>query len=538
MRFALGPIMPLAAHLRRRLSLLLAVCCLALASWAIAVPPAWAHWADQAAAQIWVNPADVEIDLTFPTGLTAFADSDRSNQLSPAEIRSQAVALTAFLGEKIRVSDSTGQAGALTVSPLDQAQLPPALKTAPDSHSTLRLTYRWAKPLRGIRIDYNLFLPNVPTASCLTTLFQTGRVQTFVFTPRRQTLAFTPGFLRDGAGGIAIALVTAFVWGALHSLSPGHGKTIVGAYLVGERATSLQALLLALTTTVTHTLGVFALGLTTLLAAQWILPETLYPWLSLISGGLVVSIGWNLLVQRLGRPRHWRFGRALASQRAPRSTPVYLPAGGSGDALSLAPNYCSSADAGVAAHRPHSASAHSHTYTHDGGHSHSHAHDHSQVHAEGHTHAEGHAHPHHHHHPPTPDPEHGHGHSHDHGFGAHSHLPVDTAATWRSLLALGVSGGLVPCPAALVLMLSAIAVGQIQLGLLLVVAFSLGLAVVLMGLGLLLVNAKRIFSRVPAQLPWLSTAHLKALPVLSAGVILLVGISVMLRAAFQLSQFA
>src|SRR4030095_1590279 len=97
---------------------------------------------------------------------------------------------------------------------------------------------------------------------------------------------------------LLLALGISFIWGAMHAMTPGHGKTIVGAYLVGSRGTLKHALYLGLTTTITHTLGVFALGLITLFAAQYIVPEKLFPWLSLLSGLFVVGIGVNLLVSR------------------------------------------------------------------------------------------------------------------------------------------------------------------------------------------------------------------------------------------------
>src|SRR5215213_2850731 len=97
---------------------------------------------------------------------------------------------------------------------------------------------------------------------------------------------------------LLLALAVSFLWGAMHALTPGHGKTIVGAYLVGSRGTMKHALYLGLTTTITHTLGVFALGLITLFAARYIVPETLYPWMSLLSGLFVVGIGINLFVSR------------------------------------------------------------------------------------------------------------------------------------------------------------------------------------------------------------------------------------------------
>ncbi|MDQ3045132.1 MAG: high-affinity nickel-transporter, partial [Chloroflexota bacterium] len=97
--------------------------------------------------------------------------------------------------------------------------------------------------------------------------------------------------------GVLLSLLLAAVWGAAPALSPGHGKTVVAAYLVGSRGTPRHALFLGATVTVTHTAGVLALGLITLFASRYILPEQLYPWLSLLSGVLVAGMGIVLLRQ-------------------------------------------------------------------------------------------------------------------------------------------------------------------------------------------------------------------------------------------------
>ncbi|MHC5936776.1 nickel/cobalt transporter [Nostoc sp.] len=235
---------------------------------------------------------------------------------------------------------------------------------------------------------------------------------------------------------ILIALAIAFFWGGLHALSPGHGKTIVGAYLVGSRSTAQQALFLGLIITITHTAGIFALGLVTLGTSQFILTEQLYPWLSVISGVLVTVIGLNLFISRL------------------QGTQV--------------------------------------SHSHDDVHSHQHSHD-----------------SHHH---------------HNHVHHEHSHLPPDgdvSSMKWSSLLALGISGGLLPCPSALVVLLSAIALERIGFGLALVSAFSLGLAAVLTGIGLMLVYAKDRFEHLPFQIP-----RIKMLPVASALCITLIGLGI------------
>jgi nickel/cobalt transporter (NicO) family protein len=227
-------------------------------------------------------------------------------------------------------------------------------------------------------------------------------------------------------------LAIAFVLGAGHALTPGHGKTMVAAYLVGTQGTTQQAFLLGLITTLTHTLGVFALGVIALCASQYILPETLYPILTVISGMTVCAVGVSLLRSR----------------------------------LHLKPEQQD--------HHRHSSNQH-------------------------------HAHVHHHHHPDHP--------THD-----HSHRLPQGGVTLRSLVALGIAGGLVPCPSALILLLSAIAFHQVILGLFLTVAFSLGMACTLIAIGLAVVYASQWIEHVPSliKIP-------RTVPILSAIAVIFAG---------------
>jgi nickel/cobalt transporter (NicO) family protein len=231
-----------------------------------------------------------------------------------------------------------------------------------------------------------------------------------------------------------VSVLVAMFWGTAHALTPGHGKAIVAAYLVGTRGTARHAFLLGGIVTLTHTIGVFALGLVTLTLSEFVVPEALYPWLNLVSAVLVVLVGIAVLRLR------------MVSWLRPRS-------------------------------------------------GHSHAHD-----------------PHHHHH---------HDHHHDH---AHSHVP-DPRSGLRGLVAVGVSGGLLPCPTALVVLLAAISLHRVGYGLLLIVAFSLGLAAMITGIGLVAVTAKRAFSRMSFQSP-----VIRLLPAVSALVIIGVGIAMTVRA--------
>ena len=238
-------------------------------------------------------------------------------------------------------------------------------------------------------------------------------------------------------------LLLAFGFGAMHAMSPGHGKTVVGAYLVGSRGTPKHAVFLGLTVTITHTLGVFALGLITLFASKYILPEKLMPYLSFISGLMVLCIGLTMFKSRLFAVFGWK----KAGHHHEHSDDEHL-------------------------HDEHtSAVEHSHddfTHTHDG-----------------HT---------------------------------HSHLPPEKVS-WKNLLALGISGGLLPCPSALVLMLSAISSGRIGYGLILTLVFSFGLAATLTAVGLIFLYGGRLFDGTNLA----NNRIFKALPVMSAFVIACVG---------------
>jgi nickel/cobalt transporter (NicO) family protein len=270
------------------------------------------------------------------------------------------------------------------------------------------------------------------------------------------------------------SLLVAMGLGALHALGPGHGKTVVAAYLVGSRGTTKHALFLGLTVTLTHTSSVFALGLVTLYLSNYILPEQLFPWLSFISGASIALLGVALFV---GRTR-----TLLAKRRAPAEV--------------VRPGTTATTPAHVHMHGPFQA----------------HSHPRMRHYA----------------------PEHGHADGHDglaphsHGGRPHSHLPPGAAGervTWRSLLALGISGGLLPCPSALVVLLTAISLHRVGYGMLLILAFSVGLAGVLTAIGLLLVHARGLFSRLP-----LESTVARVMPVLSAAVVTALGVAIALRA--------
>jgi ABC-type nickel/cobalt efflux system permease component RcnA len=328
-----------------------------------------------------------------------------------------------------------------------------------------------------------------------------------------------------------IGLVIAFFLGAAHALSPGHGKTVAAAYLVGSRGTPRHAVLLGMTVTISHTFGVFLLLVLVLVAREYFFPEQIYPWLGFISGVMIVVVGLALAAQR-GRPL-WNAWRGRAAQLAhDRAHALGLPhphAHAPAEGLALAVAGATTADRAFGSTHLHPVGPAGHTHDHEHEHEHEHDHEHDHAHDHGHDHDHEHEHDHVHN-------EHEHSHNdalhshtdgtHSHGpFGKpHSHLPPDgQKVTLGSLLALGISGGIIPCPSALVVALAAVRVGRVGEGLLLLVAFSAGLAVVLTVIGLLMVYARRYMDRLPFNGRFLQPLGvLSALLVAALGIILAV----------------
>lgn len=247
------------------------------------------------------------------------------------------------------------------------------------------------------------------------------------------------------------AALIAMGLGALHALEPGHGKTIVAAYLVGSRGTARHAMLLGLIVTASHTVGVFALGAITLYASRYIVPEQLYPWLGVLSGITIAGLGLYMLMRRL---------------------------------TGAATDHSHGAD-GLQGHWPFAKR------------------------------------------PFEPEAEAG-----QQGLQAAVTKPVGLA----QLLTLGITGGIIPCPAALIVLLSAFALHRIALGFFLIVAFSVGLAAVLIGFGMAMVYARRFMTHLQVDGPLTK----RWLPVASSAFITILGMAIAFQAlvATHLSLFA
>ena len=290
---------------------------------------------------------------------------------------------------------------------------------------------------------------------------------------------------RDIGWGLAmLGIIAAMGLGSIHALSPGHGKTIVAAYLVGSKGTLKHAGLLGFVVTFTHTFTVFLLGLGVLFFQKYVIPEKIVPVLGVISGLSIVGVGALLLYRRAkvlleGQPAHTHAHHHHDHDHAHVHAHAEVA-----ELVAAGPVH-------VHAH----ANGHAHSHDHD--HGHDHDHQHPQVHP------------------------HKHEHVHSHGGHSHSHM-VEGKITLGSLIALGVSGGLVPCPSALILMLSAIALGRPGLGLLLLVGFSTGLAAVLMGIGFLVIYAKHLLPDTKAAM---KRPMMRLIPVFSAVVVIVLGLA-------------
>ena len=313
-------------------------------------------------------------------------------------------------------------------------------------------------------------------------------------------------------GEVLLLLATNFLLGATHAIQPGHGKTIAAAYIVGARGRPVDAWILGIFVTLSHTSGIVLVGIGSL-ALPAFGSHRIEAWLALATGILVIVLGfWTLWTQRqMFEVAGW------AASRRP------------------APHFHTAT--GALQYRLHEP-AHGHTEGHGGhahselhalGHAHAHADGHTHSHADGHTHAEGHT--------------HDHAHSgaesagyHSHGWGMkHTHDVALATANRPSLwilIWLGIAGGVLPDPVALSLLMSLVAKGQVMLGLAGVLSFSVGFAAVLVLVGVIAAAAGRRI------LDWLAGSWAARLQIGTSFIIVLVGVVLTVLAWQKVSQLA
>lgn len=255
-----------------------------------------------------------------------------------------------------------------------------------------------------------------------------------------------PAIIQSSAAHAWLYLPFAVIVGALHALEPGHAKSLMAAYLVAIRGNAAQAVTLGISAAIGHTIVVWALAIAALAFGARYIAEDAEPWLTALSGVLIIM----LAARMLWALRH-RYG--------------------------------------------HSHPAHDHGHHHDHGHDHAHAHDHG------------------HHH------DHGHDHDRHHG---HSHAPpkIHGHVTTGQIVWFGFTGGLMPCPSALAVLLICVQLKAFTLGVAMVGAFSVGVGATLVAIGLAVVWSSGKLTKV-----WPGFDRMaQRLPYLSAGLVMVVGV--------------
>ncbi len=300
---------------------------------------------------------------------------------------------------------------------------------------------------------------------------------------------------------ILLYLASSFWLGAVHAATPGHGKTIAAAYIVGARGKPIDAWILGIFVTLSHTSGIVLVGVLASVGLPGVIPQRIETWLAVATGVLIILIGaWSLWTQRALFPVAFGRGRTDPGSESVRYNEL------------------------AAAGHAHG-HVHEHAHPHDHGHGHGHAHAHDDGHEHGHGHDHGHAHS----HDGTPG-------YHSHGLGfKHTHnidLVTSNRPSLWMLIALGIAGGLLPDPAALAILLSALAQGKVMLGLGTVLVFSLGFAATLVLVGVLAaVVGRRI-------LDWLDGPSGARLQIATSVIIVVVGAVLTWRALAMMATFA
>lgn len=258
---------------------------------------------------------------------------------------------------------------------------------------------------------------------------------------------------------------SAVVLGALHALEPGHAKTLTAAYLIGIKGTRRDAILLGLAVAFTHSLVVIGLAALALWIGHAAFTDQAIHWLQIGSGLIVIALGFWMLLRRVAHLRRVRLAQRNVQRRQLR-------------------------------HHHH------HDHDHDHDHHHDHDHDHDSLDDDAHARA--------------------------HAASIPEYAKQGQRPTALQILTFGAAGGLVPCPASVTVMLLALSVGQVGMGIFTVMGFSLGLAITLVTIGLLVVMGVQQLGR-SGRFDWLSTQA----PILSAAVVILSGLAALLVAAFH-----
>jgi hydrogenase/urease accessory protein HupE len=277
--------------------------------------PSQAHWADLAVADIQIRERDVELNLTIPTGLVAQFDDDRSNQLSQAEITKHQQELQVFFNKKVRFTAARVKNETLAIESATTQKLPSNLIATPDTHSNLLLHYHWANPIEQLQLKYDLFLPNVNTARCLTQVFRNGTIDNIVLTPTARNVA-----LIDPPIGQQI---TSFIGLGVEHILTGydHILFLISLLMLGGRLSYLIKVVTAFSLSHSITLSLAVLNIVSVpsrwveiaiaLSIGYIAAENLWRkepnqarWQLAFGFGLIHGLGFSSALQELALPRN------------------------------------------------------------------------------------------------------------------------------------------------------------------------------------------------------------------------------------------
>ncbi len=283
--------------------------------------PSYAHWADLAVADINVGQKKVTLILTFPTGLMGFADTNRDGQISPNEITEHYPELIKFISEKIRLEDNRSQ-GILQVAPVNQI-LPQGVNISEKSHSSLKLSYSFAEPMHSLTMRYDLFLPEISSASLLATIYYNGQTQSVVFTPEKRSFPLITQSFVEQAFSFTLLGIEHILSGYDHILfligllmfsgvTLSYLAKVVTAFTVAHSVTLTLAVLNIVSLPSQWVESAIALTIVYVAAENFWKKEPGKRWLLTFGFGLIHGLGFASVLKEIGLP-HSNVAISLAS---------------------------------------------------------------------------------------------------------------------------------------------------------------------------------------------------------------------------------
>ncbi|WP_088240767.1 HupE/UreJ family protein [Calothrix rhizosoleniae] len=269
--------------------------------------PTLAHWADLSVAEIIIDQKQTVITLTLPTSLVAFGDDNRDGQLSHAETAIHKTELEQFLGDKVSLTDNIGQKGVLTVA--SSKNLPPNIQTKTNTHTSLELTYTWFQPVIGLKINYDLFAPNISTARCLATVIQGEKTQNLVFTPEQREFNLINTPIHQQISSFVLLGIEHILTGYDHILflisllmmggGLGYLLKVITAFTISHSVTLSLAVLNIVSLPVSFVESAIALTIVYVAVENFWRKGLRWRWLLTLTFGLIHGLGFAGVFQKI-----------------------------------------------------------------------------------------------------------------------------------------------------------------------------------------------------------------------------------------------